>query len=65
MHKLKATVTVTVNGVDRTWSADATTDLEPFDFVRTMTHGVRDQAGLDLLEAKRRGTLIPLIADLV
>jgi hypothetical protein len=57
-HTIKIVVTAVIDGESQSWSADATTDLNPYDLASTLSMGVRDQAGRALRDRADRLTRV-------
>jgi hypothetical protein len=50
-HEINVVVTAVVDGETRSWGANATTDLNPWELASTLSNGVREQAARDLRAA--------------
>lgn len=64
MHTIDATITVTIDGQTQTWTANASTELNPHNIARSVLNGLREEAGKDLMmDADRwaRSEVIPVL----
>jgi len=62
MSNIQVTITVDVDGDQRSWSATTTTDLNPYGIADSTISGVRVQASQDLGRAASRAeSFVPVL----